>query len=82
KFIKTFHSSRLLGYSSRRFTLSLIILIQTEENNEPIEIEVHPEHMNLKVDFVIDALNAMSYAVSYISTNNLHTMEWDGHNLK
>ncbi|MFM2038951.1 MAG: hypothetical protein RL432_1890 [Bacteroidota bacterium] len=81
KFIKTFYSSRIFGYSSQRFTLSLKMLIQTEDNKEPFEIEVHPENMNLKVDFVIDALNTMSYTVSYISTKNLHATEWTGHNL-
>jgi len=80
-YLKTFERGRW-GYSSSKFSKSLILHVMTKEDKELKEVNIEPENMNLKLNYVIDALQEMNYELVLLSKKNLSGEEWEGHEFK
>lgn len=66
-----------VGYGNNsefRYQKSILFNIVTKEGEKPNIIKLEPEKMNLKVEYIIDALKEMNYDLTLISEN-----EWEGH---
>ena len=80
-YLKTFERNRY-GYSSGTYSMSLTIHLIAKEGEEPKEVKVEPENMNLKMAYVIDALKEMNYELVFQSKKNLSGEEWEGHQFR
>ena len=80
-YLKTFESGRF-GYSSAKYSMTLALHILEKEGGDVVEVGVEPENMNLKMNYVIDALKEMNYEITNISKKNLSGEEWEGHEFR
>lgn len=77
KYLKEFNSGRY-GYSSANYTLKIFIELHAKEGAEAEKVSIDPTDMNLKLDYLIDALKDMNYELTLRSCRD-GGEEWDGH---
>lgn len=77
KYLKNFERGRY-GYSSSRFSLKIIFELNAKEGAESESISVDPTDMNIKLNYLIDALREMNYELTLRSCRD-GGEEWEGH---
>lgn len=80
KYLKNFERGRY-GYSSSNYSLKLFIELNAKEGAEAEKVSIDPTDMNLKLDYLIDALRDMNYEVKLRSCRS-GGEEWDGHDFQ
>jgi len=82
KYLKTFNDTSKKGeekYSPSNYSLELMIRFSASQGKDSVTID--SKGMNIKLDYVIEALQEMNYEVELFSCLESGKSEWEGHDL-